>query len=105
MIRRPPRSTLFPYTTLFRSRRVAVGPRSAVFAPVQRLGAIVVGEEHEPSYKQGMAPRYQARDAPLVRARPGKGGAGLPFGSAPPAPETLHPAPTGRVYTLSVPPG
>src|SRR5439155_1236140 len=50
-------------------RRVAVGPRSAVFAPVQRLGAIVVDEEHESSYKQGTAPRYHARDVALERAR------------------------------------
>src|SRR5207244_12553217 len=56
-------------------RRVAVGPRSAVFAPVQRLAAIVVDEEHEPSYKQGSAPRYHARDVALARARPGGGGA------------------------------
>src|SRR5207249_4280622 len=50
-------------------RRLAVGPRSAVFAPVQRLGAIVVDEEHEPSYKQGTAPRYHARDVAIERAR------------------------------------
>jgi len=49
-------------------RRVAVGPRSAVFAPVQRLAAIVVDEEHEASYKQGTAPRYHARDVALARA-------------------------------------
>src|SRR5204862_100368 len=61
-------------------RLVAVGPRSAVFAPVQRLGAIVVDEEHEPSYKQGSVPRYHARDAAAVRAR--LEGARLILGSA-----------------------
>ena len=84
-------------------RRVAVGPRSAVFAPVQRLGAIVVDEEHEPSYKQGMAPRYHARDAALVRARLEKGGARLLFGSATPSLETLHLARTGRIHTFELP--
>src|SRR5258706_7382005 len=68
-------------------RLVAVGPRSAVFAPVQRLGAIVVDEEHEPSYKQGSAPRYHARDAAAMRAR--LEGARLILGSATPAVETL----------------
>src|SRR5207247_3766735 len=46
-----------------RERPAAVGPRSAVFAPGQRLGAIVVDEEHEPSYKPGSAPRHHARGA------------------------------------------
>jgi primosomal protein N' (replication factor Y) (superfamily II helicase) len=68
-------------------RRVAVGPRSAVFAPVQRLGAIVVDEEHEPSYKQGSAPRYHARDVAVMRAR--LEGARLLLGSATPSLETL----------------
>src|SRR5258706_4384546 len=48
-------------------RLVAGGPRSAVFAPVQRLGAIVVDEEHEPSYKHGAAPRHHDRDAAAMR--------------------------------------
>ena len=68
-------------------RRVAVGPRSAVFAPVQRLGAIVVDEEHEPSYKQGSAPRYHTRDVAAMRAR--IEGARLLLGSATPSLETL----------------
>ena len=49
--------------------RVVVGPRSALFAPVDRLGLIVVDEEHEPSYKQDETPRYHARDVAVVRAR------------------------------------
>ncbi len=50
-------------------RRVAVGARSAIFAPVRQLGLIVIDEEHETSYKNGEAPRYHARDVAMVRAR------------------------------------
>src|SRR5437660_7869014 len=82
-------------------RRVAVGPRSAVFAPVQRLGAIVVDEEHESSYKQGTAPRYHARDVALERAR--LEGARVILGSATPSLETLHLAATGRVARFELP--
>lgn len=48
--------------------RVVVGPRSAVFAPVEKLGVIIVDEEHEPSYKQEESPRYNARDVAVMRA-------------------------------------
>src|SRR2546427_3166341 len=82
-------------------RRVAVGPRSAVFAPVQRLGAIVVDEEHESSYKQGTAPRYHARDVALERAR--LEGARVILGSATPSLETLHLAATGKVVCFELP--
>ncbi len=82
-------------------RRVAVGPRSAVFAPVQNLGVIVVDEEHEPSYKQGTAPRYHARDAARMRAR--IEGARLILGSATPSLETLHLAQLGKIRTLALP--
>ena len=50
-------------------RRIAVGARSAIFAPLANLGAIIVDEEHETSYKQGETPRYHAREVAIVRAR------------------------------------
>jgi primosomal protein N' (replication factor Y) len=68
-------------------RRVAVGARSAVFAPVADLGIIVVDEEHEASYKNNEAPRYHARDVAAVRAR--IEGARLVLGSATPSLEAM----------------
>src|SRR5437899_1167771 len=83
------------------ARRVAVGARSAIFAPVPRLGAIVVDEEHEASYKQGTVPRYHARDAAAVRAR--LEGARLLLGSATPSLEALHWGETGRLRVFGLP--
>jgi len=82
-------------------RRVAVGPRSAVFAPVPRLGIIVVDEEHEASYKQGTAPRYHARDVARVRAQ--LEGARLVLGSATPSLETLRLVETGAARLFRLP--
>lgn len=69
-------------------RRVAVGARSAIFAPIERLGIIAIDEEHEASYKNGEAPRYHARDVARVRAR--LEGARLILGSATPSLEALE---------------
>jgi primosomal protein N' (replication factor Y) (superfamily II helicase) len=68
--------------------RVCVGPRSAVFAPIEDLGLIVVDEEHDSSYKHEGDPRYDARDVASERAA--RCGAVLLAGSATPRPETLH---------------
>ena len=76
-------------------RRVAVGARSAVFAPIAPLGLIVLDEEHEATYKNGETPRYHARDIARMRAR--IEGATLILGSATPSVETWARARTGTV--------
>ena len=81
--------------------RVVVGPRSAVFAPVRRLGLIVVDEEHDPSYKQDETPRYHARDVAVVRAR--LEGAAVVLGSATPSLESWYNAQRGKYALASVP--
>jgi primosomal protein N' (replication factor Y) (superfamily II helicase) len=70
---------------------VVLGARSAVFAPVRELGLIVVDEEHDPSYKQDGAPRYDARQVAARRAA--AAGAVVVHGSATPRPETWHALP------------
>jgi primosomal protein N' (replication factor Y) len=78
-------------------KRVAVGARSAVFAPVRDLGLLVVDEEHESSYKQSDVPRYHARAVAAMRCR--MEGALCLLGSATPSLESWHNARSGR-YTL-----
>jgi primosomal protein N' (replication factor Y) len=80
---------------------IVVGARSAVFAPVCRLGLVVVDEEHEASYKQEEGLRYHAKHAALMRAR--IAGAVVVLGSATPDLETYRKAQTGAFRRLSLP--
>ena len=82
-------------------RRVVVGARSALFAPVRELGLIVVDEEHESSFKQDDTPRYHARDMALKRGH----GLSVPvvLGSATPSLETVANAEAGRLVKLQLP--
>ena len=82
-------------------RRIAVGARSAIFAPLRNLGAIIVDEEHETSYKQGESPRYHAREVAIVRAR--AEGAVVVLGSATPSLESWVNARGGKYRLLSLP--
>jgi primosomal protein N' (replication factor Y) len=82
-------------------RKVAVGARSAIFAPVQQLGVIVVDEEHEASYKNGEAPRYHAREVALVRAK--LEAARYILGSATPSLESFARTAGGSTALLSLP--
>ncbi len=82
-------------------RQIVVGARSAVFAPLENVGAIIVDEEHESSYKQGEAPRYHARDVAIVRARQER--AVVVLGSATPSLESWANAGRGVYHLLSLP--
>ncbi len=82
-------------------KRIVVGARSAIFAPIHRLGAIVVDEEHEATYKQGESPRYHARD--LARVRAGFDGATFVLGSATPSLESWTQAQRGDLTLLELP--
>jgi primosomal protein N' (replication factor Y) (superfamily II helicase) len=82
--------------------RVAIGPRSAIFAPLTNVGLIVVDEEHEGSYKQfDPAPRYHARDVAVMRAR--LESAVCILGSATPSLETYLNAQADKYELLTMP--
>ena len=80
---------------------IAVGARSALFAPFTNLGLIIVDEEHETSYKQSEAPRYLARDVAVMRGT--LEGACVILGSATPSAESLYNAATGKFLLARMP--
>lgn len=81
--------------------KVVVGARSAIFAPFENLGIIIIDEEHETSYKQEENPRYHARDVAIQRAK--KYGCPVVLGSATPALESFARAKKGVYELLSLP--
>jgi primosomal protein N' (replication factor Y) (superfamily II helicase) len=80
--------------------RVVVGTRSAIFAPLENVGLIIVDEEQENSYKQEETPRYHGRDVAIVRAK--MEGALALLGSATPSMETYHHARNGKYELLTL---
>ena len=80
---------------------VVVGTRSAVFAPLTRLGLVVIDEEHDASFKQDQAPRYHARA--VAEYRSALTGAPVILGSATPSLESFQRAETGRYHRLVLP--
>lgn len=80
--------------------RVALGPRSAVFAPIKDLGLVVIDEEHEDAYKQAEVPRYHAREVAARRCR--LNDCPLLLGSATPSIWSAHLAREGRLETLEL---
>jgi len=80
--------------------RIVIGARSAIFAPVDPLGLIVVDEEHEHTYKQEEAPRYHARDVAIVRGQ--MEGAVVVLGSATPSMESFYNCQQGKYRLLEL---
>jgi len=81
--------------------RIVIGARSAIFAPVDPLGLIIVDEEHEHTYKQEEAPRYHARDVAVVRGQ--MEGAVVVLGTATPSLESYHNCRRGKYTLLELP--
>jgi primosomal protein N' (replication factor Y) len=81
--------------------RIVIGARSAIFAPVEPLGLIIVDEEHEHSYKQEEAPRYHARDVAIMRGR--MENAVVVLGSATPSLESYYNCKKGKYTLLELP--
>ena len=81
--------------------RIAVGTRSAIFAPVRDLALIIVDEEHDNSYKQEETPRYHGRDVAVVRAKALN--ATVVLGSATPSLESYHNATRGKYALIELP--
>jgi primosomal protein N' (replication factor Y) len=81
--------------------RIVIGARSAIFAPVDPLGLIIVDEEHENSYKQEEAPRYHARDVAIMRGQ--MEGATVLLGSATPSLESFYNCKKGKYSLLEMP--
>ncbi len=90
------------FTGIQRGRfNIVIGPRSAVFAPLQNLGLVIVDEEHDPSYKQSdPAPRFHGRDCAIMRARLNN----IPviLGSASPSIESYYQAESGKYRLLEI---
>ncbi len=80
---------------------IVVGARSAVFAPLPRLGLVIVDEEHDPAYKQEDGVRYNGRDVAVMRGK--LADCPVVLGSATPAMETFHNALSGRYTLLELP--
>ncbi|MEK7813139.1 MAG: primosomal protein N' [Candidatus Desantisbacteria bacterium] len=87
---------------LKKEAEIVIGARSAVFAPLDRLGLLIVDEEHESSYKQfDTTPRYHARDVAVVRAK--HENATIILGSATPSLESFYNTQVGKYHYLSLP--
>lgn len=79
---------------------IMIGPRSALFAPFERLGLIIIDEEHETSYKSETIPRYHARETAIERAR--MNGASVILGSATPSLDSYYHAQNGAYELLEL---
>lgn len=80
--------------------RIVIGARSAIFAPLDNLGLIIVDEEHESSYKQDTQPRYHGRDVAVVRSRIEK--CAILLGSATPSLESYHNVKRGKYELITL---